>query len=216
MKPDMRAVEKLPPSIRRFHKAGGVVRFAVFDGSAGAEDDLVAAIRAALPKGSTFDEDKLRALPRRVLKERVFLGDWVDPVDRSLIRIGDWHTRDAQRLHNPKLKTLIGKGRGRGDGMSGAARGVVAGEGGQFAYAFSNPPYSLRARPTEVQELFDDITALIVPADQQNTILDWTSARLSEVSDYFVPGMDWWGAFLFTIHVPAIGRLTAIAASTSD
>jgi hypothetical protein len=212
----MRAVEKLPPSFKRFHKAGGVVRFAIFDGSEGAEDELVAAMKAALPRGSTFDEGKLRALPRRVLKERAFFGDWCDPVDRSLIRIGNWHTHDGQHLHNPKLKSLIGKGHGRGEGMSGAARGVVAGEGGQFAYAFSNPPYGLRARPTEVQELFDDITAFVVPADQQSTILDWTSTRLPEVSDFFASGMDWWGAFLFTIHVPATGRLTAIAASTSD
>jgi hypothetical protein len=211
----MRAVEKLPPSFKRFHKAGGVVRFAVFDGSEGAEDELVAAIKAALPRGCTFDEDKLRALPRRALKERAFFGDWFDPVDRSLIRIGDWRTQDGQRLHNPKLRNLIGKGHGRSEEMSGAARGFEPGEGGQIAYAFSNPPYSLRARPTEVQQLFDDITAFIVPADQQTVILDWTSTRLPEVSDYFAAGMDWWGAFLFTIHVPATGRLTAIAASTS-
>lgn len=212
----MRAVEKLPPPFKRFHKAGGVVRFAIFDGSDGAEDELVAAIKATLPRGSTFNEDKLWALPRRMLKERAFFGDWFDPADRSLIRIGDWRTHDGQRLHNPKLKNLIGKGHGRSEGMSGAARGIDPSGGGQFAYAFSNPPYSLRARPTEVQELFDDITAFIVPADQPSTILDWTSGRLPEVSDYFALGMQWWGAFLFTIHVPAIGRLTAIAASTSD
>lgn len=150
------------------------------------------------------------------MKERVFFGDWFDPVDRSLIRLGDWDTLDGQRLHNPKLKNLTGKGYGRGEKMSGGGRGIVAGEGGQFAYAFSNPPYPLRARPSEVQELFDDITAFIIPSDQQATILDWTSPRLPEASDYFVSGMEWWGAFLFTVHVPLLARLTAIAASTSD
>lgn len=90
------------------------------------------------------------------------------------------------------------------------------GEGGQFAYAFSNPPYKLLARPTEVQDLFDEITRFIVPADQHTTILDWTSTRLPDSSGYFASGMEWWGAFLFTNHRPATGRLTAIAASTSD
>ncbi len=216
MKLDMRPVEKLPPSFKRFQKAGGVVRFAVFDASAGEEADLIFAIKSALPKYSTFSEERLRALPRKLLKEQTFFGDWFDPWDRSLIRVGDWDTRDGQDLHNPKLKNLIGKGHGRHESMSGAARGIVAGEGGQFAYAFSNPPYSLRARPTEVQELFDEITAFVMPSDQQSTILDWTSPRLPELSDYFAAGMEWWGTFLFTIHVPDTGRLTAIAASTSD
>lgn len=212
----MRPVEDIPPQFKRFHKAGGVVRFAMFEDSAGREDDLIAAIKASLPIRSKIDENKLRVLPRRLLSEREFFGDWFDPVDRSLIRFGDWETTDGQSLHNPKLRSLAGKGRGRYERMSGRARGILPDAGGQFAYAFSNPPYSLQARPAEVQELFDEIMAFIIPADHQCTIIDWSSARLSEASDFFVEGLDWWGAFLFTIHVPDTGRLTAISASTSD
>jgi hypothetical protein len=29
-------------------------------------------------------------------------------------------------------------------------------------------------------------------------------------------GMEWWGIFLFSIHVPAIERLTIVAGSTTD
>ena len=100
--------------------------------------------------------------------------------------------------------------------MSGAAPGIDPGSGGQFAYAFSNPPYGLRARGSEVQALFEEIRDFILPPDERSEILDWTSPRLPEVSAYFSMGIDWWGVFLFTIHVPATGRLTAIAGSTTD
>ena len=113
---------------------------------------MIVAVRSALPKDSTCDEEKLRGLPRKQVKERAFFGDWCDPVDRSL-RVGDWRTPEGKELHNPKLKSLIGKGQGRHEGMSGAARGVVAGEGGQFAYAFSNPPTALRAAGHRVNSL---------------------------------------------------------------
>jgi hypothetical protein len=88
--------------------------------------------------------------------------------------------------------------------------------GGQFAYAFSEPPYGLQARPSEVQELFCAIRDFILPRGSEHEISDWSSPRLTEASDYFTAGMDWWGVFLFTVYLPTLRRLTAIAGSTTD
>jgi hypothetical protein len=68
----------------------------------------------------------------------------------------------------------------------------------------------------EVQELFTAVRKFVLPPNLEHHILDWTSPRLPEVSKFFAAGMEWWGVFLFTVHVPAIRRLTVIAGSTSD
>jgi hypothetical protein len=67
-----------------------------------------------------------------------------------------------------------------------------------------------------VQAVFEEIRDFILPPLKSSEILDWTSRELPEVSDYFVDGMEWWGAFLFSIHIPALQRLTIIAGSSTD
>jgi hypothetical protein len=64
--------------------------------------------------------------------------------------------------------------------------------------------------------VFEKIRDFILPPLEGAEIFDWSSPQLPEVSDYFDPGMEWWGVFLFSIHVPAMTRLTVIAGSTSD
>lgn len=98
------------------------------------------------------------------------------------------------------------------------SHGVYSGpEGdGQFAYAFSQPPYPLHAPPEAVQDLFDSLRMVLLPPWQPATILDWSHPSLPEVSAYFEDGAEWWGMFLFTIHLPVTGRLVVIAGSATD
>ena len=56
----------------------------------------------------------------------------------------------------------------------------------------------------------------VLPPDLAQVILDWSHPRLPDASPYFAAGMEWWGVFLFTVHVPALGRLTGIAGSATD
>jgi hypothetical protein len=207
----MHRIAKLPAAFKRFAKIGGVVGFAVFEGSEGSDEEAVEAIGSAIPKRATFNVDKLREIVGRVIRERKFFGDWFDPDTGALIKVGNWRTEKGEQLHNPKLKALE-KVRIVGGGFS----PPDPGSGGQFAYAFTTPPYSLRARPAEVQQLFDEVRDFIMPAGLSSEIMDWSSPRLREVSNCFVPGMEWWGVFLFTIHVPDLRRLTVAIASTTD
>lgn len=200
---------KLKGPFKRFARCGGVLSFAIFEQSRGDEPDLLDAIAAALP--GDFDRETLKALGGRPIRERRFFGDWYDQETGALIKRGSFTTADGRELRDPRLRTLD-----RIRIMSGAAPCPDAGSGGQFAYAFANPPYGLRARGSEVQALFEEIRDFILPPGERVEILDWCSPRLPEVSAWFRMGMEWWGVFLFTVHVPATGRLTAIAGSTSD
>ncbi|MBB5711618.1 hypothetical protein [Sphingomonas xinjiangensis] len=207
----MKRVENLPPAFKRYSKMLGVLDFAVFDDAGGTEQEILTAIPHAIRHAGTFSEAKLRALGCKPIRERAFFGDWYDLESGMLLKVGSYKLADGSELHNPKLKKLDGV-----KFMSGAAACPEAGVGGQFAYAFSNPPYGLKGKPSEVQSVFDDIRDFILPATQQSAIRDWTSPNLPDVSDYFAPGMEWWGVFLFSVHIPEIQRLTIIAGSTTD
>ena len=88
--------------------------------------------------------------------------------------------------------------------------------GGQFAYAFSCPPYRLQAKASAIQSTFDEIREFISPSKTEIHIWHWSNPALPQVSDYFAAGMEWWVVYLFSIHVPARRRLTIIAGSATD
>jgi hypothetical protein len=207
----MTPIEKLPSAFKRYRKMLGVLDFAVFEDAAGTEEEILSVIPQALRHSHKFDADQLRQLGCRRITERAFYGHWYDLDNGHLLKVGGWRTADGRELENPKLKKLDGV-----KIMSGAAPCPEAGAGGQFAYAFSCPPYGLKGRPSEVQAVFDAIRDFILPSDQRSEICDWSSPQLPEVSDYFAAGMDWWGVFLFSIYTPEIKRLSIVAGSTTD
>jgi hypothetical protein len=181
----MRQLERLPSAFNRFASMGGVVDFAVFEEASGTEDDCLAAISTVLQPRTTLNIEKLRRLGYRRIDENTFFGDAYDA--------------KSGRLHLAK----------------GSSRPLsVPASGGQFAHAFSDPPYGLNAKDAAVQAVFQDLKAFLLPPGSE--ILDWCHPALPEVSDYFDAGAEWWGMYLFTIYVPALRRLSTIAASTTD
>jgi hypothetical protein len=204
----MRAVETLPPEFERFRHIGGALRFAIYEDARGGDAEALTAITSAVPD---LDRGKLESLGCRRIDRLRFFGDWYDMATDSVLSVGEFTTSDGKKLVNPRLKDLGGI-----KIQSGGSPLPEAGDGGQFAYAFSFTPYGLDASPEEVQELFDAITKFILPPNHEHHILDWSSPRLPEASKFFAAGMEWWGVFLFTIHVPLMRRLTVVAGSTSD
>jgi hypothetical protein len=204
----MRVVENLPAAFERFQQIGGVLHFVVFEDAHGGDAELLAAMAGAVPGWCAKASD---TLSNREIDRLAFFGEWYDAETGSLLKIGEYTSSERKVLVNPKLRDLRGI-----QLVSGGWPIPEAGTGGQFAYAFSCTPYGLWANPEEVQELFDEITEFILPAKLDHKILDWSRGSLSEVSPYFAAGMEWWGVFLFTIHVPEIQRLTVIAGSTTD
>ncbi len=198
----------LPSAFERLNEIGGALRFAVFSGADGDGDSALAAIATVLPD---IDTAKLRSLGFRRIDDRTFYGDWYDAESDALLQMGTYTTEDGRTLVDPKLRDIDGVA------ITHGARAIPdSGAGGQFAYALSWTPYGLRARPREVQDLFCGIRDFILPAQLEHEILDWSSPRLPEASEYFAAGMEWWGVFLFTAYVPALRRLTVIVGSTTD
>ena len=93
----------------------------------------------------------------------------------------------------------------------GSARTISGLDG--YAYALALPPYGLRPA---TQEDVDTICARLVTglfaglrdADIRAWSKDW--------SDYFDQGLEWWGAYLWTVRVPQRSWIVAAGASTTD
>ena len=89
-------------------------------------------------------------------------------------------------------------------------------DAGEYAFAFSQPPYPLSGRRAEVQRLFRESTCIILPPSEKVDIFDWSGSDLTKVDSYFEAGMEWWGVFLFTVFQPSHSRLIVISGSTTD
>ncbi|MGH8777751.1 hypothetical protein [Paraburkholderia sp.] len=207
----MKKLEPLPPMFRRLQQIGGVLEFIVFEEAEGTEDEIAAAMCSTLSEIATVNTDALRSIGYRRITQREFFGDWYDLDRKALIRCGDWKIEGGKELHNPRFVDI-----GDRKIISGGGSIPDAGSGGQFAFAFTDPPYKLRAPYGEVQVLFDQICGFLMPPGFDVDILDWSSDRLPDVSDYFVDGMEWWGVFLFSVYVSGLKRLTIIAGSSTD
>lgn len=204
----MQVVQNLSPAFERYTQIGGALNFSVFEQARGGDAEARTAMARSVPG---WREESSKALNPREIEKRAFFGEWCDTATMSLVRIGRWTTAEGKVVVNPKLRDLKGV-----QLVSGGCPIPEAGAGGELAYAFYWTPYGLCAEPQEVQQLFEAITGFILPDALDHTIQDWSSPQLPQVSPYFEPGMEWWGVFLFTIHVPALQRLTVIFGSTTD
>ena len=207
----MDRVLPLPFAFQHFQAIGGVLDFAVFRDADGTEDECLRAIPAILPPGTPYDADKLRSLGGRPISTEVFFGDWYNPERGLLLQAGTCTTSDGQTFENPPLLSISYL-----TIQSGGS--PIPEPPGQFAYAFSHPPYGLFGKQSfiEVQAVFDDIRQFLLPPGQQHDILDWSHEQLPLVSPYFEPGAEWWGMFLFSLYTPSLRRLAIIAGSATD
>lgn len=204
----MEKFETLPDAFTRYRQIGGVLEFSVFEHVKPDERSSIAAIAIALPG---IDIDKLTVNGNKCVSAQGLFGDWYDPNTNALVLRGRHRTDDGKEWIDPRLSDL-------GDRriVSGGSPIPEAGLAAQLAYAFSQPPYGLQAKPSEVQALFLQIRDFVLAPSEDHEILDWTSPTLPDASPYFLAGMEWWGICLATIQTPALARITVIAASSTD
>ncbi len=219
----MTPMQDRPAALRRLEAVGGVLDVLAFAGAGGTEDDHRAAIaealaRVPLPPAMRIPVDRAaldRLVPRRLTRE-AFLGDWADPRTGDLLHRGRHRLSDRREVADPTLRRLEALRVGGVQIVAGGSPIPDPAEGG-FAYAFSHPPYAPSATPGEVQALFDAALAWLLPHWREAAILGWAGPGLPDVlPSYFLPGLEWWGAFLWTVHLPEEGRLTVISAATTD
>jgi hypothetical protein len=81
-----------------------------------------------------------------------------------------------------------------------------------YWYAFSDPPYPLRRGGESVEELFRQVNQLLFGDLTRWSIRRWSS----DWSDYFTYGLEWWGAFLWTLVREDSELVVWVGASTTD
>jgi len=154
--------------------------------NAGADE---AAARAAIVACvPTMDAAGLAILESRRIDRQQFLGRWCRPPDDELVGL------DSSGMFLPDTPY----------------------DGGNYAYAFAFTPYGMKASPADIQSMFSEMMEIILPRNEEATILDWASPKLVDVAPLFRWGAEWWGVFLFTIQFPRLRKLVVIAGSTTD
>lgn len=81
-----------------------------------------------------------------------------------------------------------------------------------YWYAFSDPPYPLRCGGESAAELFRRVNGLLFGDLSVWSIRRWST----DWSDYFTYGLDWWGAFLWTLVRDDRQQAIWLGASTTD
>jgi len=206
-----------PEALPQFRAAGGVVDYSVFEGAGHDQDSVKIAM------GRHFNElrdlwrpwvklEELFRLPHREIDQGTFFGDWYDLNTRSLVLCGSGSIEGRGKLVNPLFVDLNDCSIGE---YWGSSRPEI-GSGGQYAYAFCNPPYSIDASFLQLQMCWREINKFILPTEHYVIITDWSSSELGKLSNYFEAGLEWWGVFLFTIFTPELQQLAVVSASTTD
>lgn len=199
----------LPAAFDRYARVGEL-EFALFDDADGTPEAIVEAVQRALPSRASFDGARLLQLGSRAIDQTTFFGDALSIDGHDLIRRGTWRTADGRELADPTFRQLAGL-----KVVSGGGSRPAPGTGGNFALAFSHPVHG-PADLLAMQDLFDAIRAVLLPPATPAEIRDWTSPQLDQVSDYFRPGLEWWGVYLFSVYLPQWRQLAIVLGSATD
>ena len=78
--------------------------------------------------------------------------------------------------------------------------------------AFADPPYSSSAKPTEVQEFYAAINAALFGDFHDDLEI---RRYTSDWSDFFDAGLEWWGAYWWTVLNRTRGIIAVVVASST-
>ncbi|PLK25753.1 hypothetical protein [Novosphingobium sp. TH158] len=204
-----------PSEIWRYEEAGGVIHHSFFFDADGDDESLYAAITWHLARlidheygTGWLDSRKLPALEREVIDRRTFLGDYYDMEREALIWPGTGLTESGEMVADPLWDAT--------DPLKLKHYEPDSVWNGNYSYAFAHAIHPLQMPKLEVQILFRQIVAMLLPYSGDEIITDWSSKALGGVCEHFLAGLEYWGVFLFTIHHPSTRRLIVISASTTD
>ncbi|MEM8861310.1 MAG: hypothetical protein AAGD96_23550 [Chloroflexota bacterium] len=82
-----------------------------------------------------------------------------------------------------------------------------------YAYAFFEPPYTMRGEATQKEDLFHNTEKLMFGRFDENAIIwSWSD----DCSNYFDAGKEWWGTFFYTYSLPGSDTILGMVASQTD
>jgi hypothetical protein len=198
----------------RFGEVGGCVEYVLLDCNPAAGEDVTSAAthRRAAVLGLEVIRERLAEYARETSRTR-----GIPVQDFFAVTIN--HERAASMTGvRLSCEEFLGPRYDPGRGLLTSASGSTAPDG--YAYAFSDPPYSLydrvnrrRLSDGEPAELFQainrDVLGGVTPA---SVVYRWPD----DWSNYFDAGKEWWGSFCWTFANPGTARVVVLAASTTD
>ncbi len=186
-------------AIDAFHHAGGVVEYALIwvpDGLPERDAHRAAALVAVHELTSRSPTDRWRTDPQRAVGTSISVEDFVGP-------FYDW---ERERL----LSAWIIGEHGGGHRI-GHHRGEFVTAG--YADAFSDPAYPLTTDLEQASAWFTAINrALFGGLRRDLEVVRWSI----DWSSWFDPGLEWWGAFLWTVRHRSAPTITVISAVSTD
>jgi hypothetical protein len=187
---------ELEAALVQFEQGGGVVHYFVFE--ADAEPDLH---RRATLEGferlkTQLEPFQLTLAPELMKSEIITTDQFFKALDTS-----------AGRLESPGVYFLY-----RAEQLK-TLKGFSTSSSGSYLKAFCDPPYGLRLTPGDAQAIFDTITwNLFDPYEDDLEIVRWSD----DWSNFFEAGLEWWGAYWWTVVNRTKGLVIVVAASTTD
>jgi hypothetical protein len=176
--------EELRRALEAYAAAGGVVEFIVYQGEPG-DDPHEAAMRAAANELGL----EWTATPR--ISGRPTAAEFVGRIESS-----------AGVFDRPG--PFLAARQAAGSFSMNITDGLL--------FAFTDPPYTLRARPDEADGWWDLVSRELFNNYQDVAIARWTD----DWSTYFDAGHEWWGAYWWTVHNRAREWMVVVAASATD
>jgi hypothetical protein len=184
--------DSLAAALERYASLGGILEYVVFEPASAVSTETH---REAAVLG-------MDAIHRRPCYfDLNFYSAPGDPKAISALDfVGPFYDWQAETLINPWV-----------DGGGGARlrHSCICG----YADAFLDPPHGLGIALSEASALFRainrDLFGMLTPElDVRSWPTDWC--------DFFDAGLEWWGAFYWTIHATRTNLLVVIGASTTD
>jgi hypothetical protein len=187
---------ELEVALVQFEQAGGVVHYFVFE--ADAEPDLHrrAALEGFERLKTQLEPFQLTLAPELMKGEIITTDQFFAALDTS-----------AGRLESPGVYFLY-----RAEQLK-TRQSFSTSKSESYLKAFCDPPYGLGLTPGDAQALFDKITRnLFDPYEDDLEIVRWSN----DWSNFFEAGLEWWGAFWWTVHNRTRNLVVVIAASATD
>jgi hypothetical protein len=189
----------LPDSVRAaletFERAGGVVEHFVFEVGAEPDPHTAATLQAFASLRAKLEPFVLTLEPTRIASQ---------PITRAAF-LGEMRTGMGV-LHSPGAFLHA-----QAESMR-RFQSFSCTPGGGYLMAFSDPPYGLQLGADDAQALFETIRDYFFPETADLEIRSFTT----DWSNYFRAGLEWWGAYWWTVLNRARGIITVIAASSTD
>lgn len=197
-------VQKTPDAVAQYQDLGGALTIKLFEDASADRQDHARALAAAI---GTTDADDLARLAPHEIDEATFHGAWFDTAAQRLVQRGVWEDQNGRRQQDPWFSDH--------NWVSGSNTLPALWDPGNFAFAFCHPPNGLGADSREIERLYLDVCAILLPAGPKQ-ILNWHGPDLVRIAPDLEEGTEWWGVFAFTIHCAEQNRIAAIAGAATD